>query len=95
MKRDRPDIASPAPSAAGANNRVAVGGYDASFGTYTVDEAAGSVTQRLVGSLSPGDVGKVATPEMRVQGNRLTIELAATSASGVPVTRTLVWVRSA
>lgn len=95
MKRDRSEIASPAPAAAGANNSVAVGGYDAYFGTYTVDEAAGSVTQRLVGSLSAGDVGKVVTREMRVEGDRLTIELATTSASGEPVTRVLVWVRAA
>jgi hypothetical protein len=73
---------------------VAVGGYDAYFGTYTVDEVAGTVTQQLVGALSPGDVGKVVTREVRIDDDRLTIELATSSADGEPLTRTLVWLRA-
>jgi len=60
-----------------------------------VDEASGSVTQVLYGALSPGDVGKTVTREMRVDGDTLTIELATTSGDGEPVTRTLIWRRSA
>ena len=95
MKRDRSGVAAAAPVSAGANNSAAVNGYDAYFGTYTVDEASASVTQRLDGALSPGDVGKVVTRQMRVEGDRLIIQLATTSADGDPVTRTLIWLRGA
>jgi len=95
MKRDRASSEAGALRQASANNSAAVNGYDAYFGKYTVDEASRSVTQVLEGSLSPGDVGKVVTREMRVDGDTLTIELATTSGDGEPVTRTLVWRRSA
>jgi hypothetical protein len=94
MKRDRTDGGTVASAATGSNNSVAVGGYDAYFGTYTVDEVAGTVTQQLVGALSPGDVGKVVTREVRIDDDRLTIELATSSADGEPLTRTLVWLRA-
>jgi hypothetical protein len=94
MKRDRRKAATAASAAPGSNNSVAVGGYDAYFGTYTVDQAAGTVTQQLVGALSPSDVGKVVTREMRIEGDRLTIELATSSDEGEPLTRTLVWLRA-
>jgi hypothetical protein len=93
MKRDRSEVVPGPMAATSLNNSVAVGGYDAYFGTYTVDDVTGSVTQRLVGALSPADIGKVVTREMRVEGDRLTIELA-TSAGGEPVTRTLIWTRA-
>lgn len=77
------------------NNSAAVNGYDAYFGTYTVDEASGSVTQVLEGALSPSDVGIIVTREMRVEEDRLIIRLATTSADGETITRTLIWLRSA
>jgi hypothetical protein len=95
MKRDRSSDEVGVTARAGLNNSAAVSGYDAYFGSYTVDEASGSVTQILQGSLSPGDVGKVVTREMRVDGDTLTIQLATTSGDGEPVTRTLIWRRSA
>ena len=95
MKRDRSSDAVAVTGRAGVNNSSAVNGYDAYFGSYTVDEASGSVTQVLHGALSRGDVGKVVTREMHVDGDTLTIELATTSADGEPVTRTLIWRRSA
>jgi hypothetical protein len=94
MKRDRADGATVASGAPGSNNSVAVGGYDAYFGTYTVDEVAGTVTQQLVGALSPGDVGKVVTRELRIERERLVIELATSGADGEPLTRTLIWARA-
>ena len=94
MKRDRSSDAVAATGPA-INNSAAVNGYDAYFGSYTVDEASSSVTQVLHGALSPGDVGKVVTRELQVDGDTLTIELATTSADGEPVTRTLIWRRSA
>jgi hypothetical protein len=94
MKRDREDSTSATTAAQGSNNSVAVGGYDAYFGTYTVDEVAGTVTQHLVGALSPGDVGKVVTRELRVEGERLIIELATSGTDGEPLTRALIWARA-
>jgi hypothetical protein len=101
MRRDRASAASAAvapaaaPAAPGGNNSTAVNGYDAYFGTYTVDEASGTVTQTLQGALSAGDVGKVVTREMRVTDGKLTIQLQTTNAGGEPVIRTLRWTRSA
>lgn len=94
MKRDRSGDEVVVNRQAGLNNSASVNGYDAYFGTYKVHEASGSVRQVLEGSLSPGDVGKVVTREMRVDGDTLTIELATTSGDGEPVTRRLVWRRS-
>ena len=62
---------------------------------HTVDEASGSVIQLLEGALSLSDVGKIVTREMRVEEDRLIIQLATTSADGEPITRTLSWLRSA
>ncbi|HVC76645.1 MAG TPA: lipocalin-like domain-containing protein [Candidatus Micrarchaeaceae archaeon] len=95
MKRDRSSGEGAVTIRAGANNSTAVNGYDAYFGNYTVDEGSGSVRTTLEGSLSPEDVGSVFTREMHVDGYTLTIKLATTSAGGEPVTRTLIWKRSA
>jgi len=97
MKRDR-QAAPPAhpPAASGApNNSRAVGGYDAYFGTYTVDDAAGTVTQRLEGALAAENVGLVLTRAMRVTGDELVIQLDTASVEGTPVVRTLRWTRAA
>jgi len=75
------------------NNTQAQGGYDAYFGTYTVDDPKGTVTQELLGSLSPGNVGMVLTRGMQVTGNSLVITLETTAADGTPVVRTLTWQR--
>ena len=95
MKRDRSTGVVVATGRASLNNSAAVNGYDAYFGTYTVDEASGSVTQLLEGALSPSDVGMIVTREMRIEEDRLIIRLATTSADGETITRTLIWLRSA
>jgi len=92
MKRDRsapsPDNPGPAP-----NNSRAQGGYDAYFGTYTVDDDQGTVTQRLIGALSRENVGAVLTRAMAVRGDTLHIELQTTAWDGTAITRTLRWTR--
>jgi hypothetical protein len=93
MKRDRSVAAAPDAASAGPNNSRARGGYDAYFGTYTVDDAQGTVTQRLVGALSPENVGLVLTRAMTVTGDELTIRLQTATASGEPIERTLRWRR--
>lgn len=92
MKRDRSAIAELVGGPA-KNNSRAKDGYDAYFGSYTVDDAAGTVTQKLAGALSKENVGHVLTREMTVEGDELKIELETTSVEGEPVTRTLRWKR--
>lgn len=93
MKRDRSATA-PTPVAMQAtNNSTAIGGYDAYFGSYTVD--GDLVTQRLVAALSAADVGKVVTREMHIEDGALVIRIELTAGDGVPVVRTLRWLREA
>ena len=92
MKRDRTAVPQAArPNA--ENNTQAQGGYDAYFGTYAVDDRTGTVTQRLMGSLSPANVGMVLTRAMEVREDILSITLETTAAEGTPVIRTLKWRR--
>jgi hypothetical protein len=92
MKRDRSSLAQDVPSNA-RNNTRAQGGYDAYFGTYSVDDANGTVTQHLMGALSQGNVGMTLTRAMSVRGDTLVIKLETTAADGASVTRTLTWRR--
>jgi hypothetical protein len=93
MKRDRSGPMEEDAVRAGSNNSRARGGYDAYFGAYTVDDERGTVTQRLLGALSPENVGHVLTRAMVVEGDELTIHLETESASGEAVMRTLIWRR--
>jgi lipocalin-like protein len=92
MKRDRSTLVADGPAGA-ANNTQAQGGYDAYFGSYTVDDSTGVVTQRLEGALSARNVGLVVSREMVVHSDTLVIKLATTAWDGTPVTRTLTWER--
>jgi hypothetical protein len=98
MKRDRAATAAtmsdaPRPATGTPNNSRAQGGYDAYFGTYTVDDQRGTVTQRLTGALSAENVGQVLTRAMVVNKDELTIALETVASDGTPVTRTLLWRR--
>lgn len=90
MKRDRSSIVDSTTS--GANNSRAIGGYDAYFGTYTVNDEDGTVTQVLRGSLSNENVGMTLTRAMTVVDDTLIIRLQTTS-GGETVTRELRWKR--
>jgi hypothetical protein len=92
MKRDRSG-ATPQVVGAASNNTQARGGYDAYFGTYTVDDATNVVTQQLLGSLSAANIGMVITRTMEVRGDNLVIRLGTNAFDGTPVTRTLTWRR--
>lgn len=92
MKRDRSVLAPDGPSG-GKNNSRAQGGYDAYFGTYTIDDEKGTVTQHLIGALSRENVGLVLTRAMHVQGDTLIITLETSAGDGIAVTRTLTWQR--
>lgn len=92
MKRDR-SVAIPDGPSGAKNNSRAQGGYDAYFGTYTVDDENGTVTQRLLGALSQENVGSVLTRAMEVHQDKLIIRLETTQGDGIAVTRTLTWNR--
>jgi hypothetical protein len=63
-------------------------GYDAYFGTYSIDENAGTLTTHLEGSISPANVGKIFVRDVRVVGNELIIQLNTTAVDGTAITRT-------
>ncbi len=93
MKRDR-SSAMEAPALIGQNNTTAIGGYDAYFGTYEVDETSGDVQTRLVGALSPSHVGATMIRNMKVEEGKLIIRLTTTTADDTQVHRTLTWERA-
>ncbi len=93
MKRDRSGGVEAPASSIVSNNSRAQGGYDAYFGTYAVEQDGRTVATRLVGTLSPENVGQVFRRKMSVEGDILIIELDTTTAAGEAVTRTLRWRR--
>jgi hypothetical protein len=93
MRRDRSVDVPDGPSGT-KNNSKAQGGYDAYFGTYTIDDDKGTVTQRLLGALSKENVGAVLTRAMDVEGDTLVIELETSAADGTTLKRTLTWRRA-
>ncbi|HVC28068.1 MAG TPA: lipocalin-like domain-containing protein [Gammaproteobacteria bacterium] len=95
MKRKRGPEPETVTTSAAPNNSRARGGYDAYFGTYTVNDTDGTVTQRLTGALSPENVGQVLTRGMSVTGDELLIRVDTASADGEPIVRTLRWKRVA
>ncbi len=92
MKRDRSDPSDSGLGPGGGNNSRVVGGYDAYFGTYTVDDERATVTQRLTAALAPENVGLELTRVMDVDGDDLTITIDMT-VGDEPVTRILRWRR--
>lgn len=70
------------------NARVILG-YDSYFGTYKVDEKAGTVTHHVDGSLFPEDLGSDWVRPFTLEGDTLTLRL--TSEDGL--TRALVFRR--
>ena len=95
MKRSATAIAAAPVSSHGApNNTRAVGGYDAYFGSYKVDDDKGLVTVTLAGALSRENVGMVLGREMAVEGDQLVIRVPTATAEGVAVLRTLTCKRA-
>jgi hypothetical protein len=77
-------------ASAEANNLAQISGYEAYFGRYEVDTAAGTVTHIVDGALSSSDAGRRLTRRVRLAGDTLTIQFEP----GAPGrTRTLVWQR--
>lgn len=55
------------------NNDYVRNGYEASFGSYTLDQAAHTVTHQVQGSITPGLVGKDLTRAYRFSNGHLII----------------------
>jgi hypothetical protein len=87
MKRDRSEEEDVPQRVQAKNNTAAVNGYDAYFGNYSVDEAAGTLATHLEGSISPINIGKTYVREVRVVNNELIIQLKTTAVDGTAITR--------
>jgi hypothetical protein len=93
MRLDRPmaiDCGTPGP--APRENSQSVNGYDAYFGTYTVDENRHTVTHRLEGALAAADVGKNLVREFQLSGDKLTVIVRTNSPKEKQI-RILTWER--
>jgi Lipocalin-like domain len=88
MKRDRSREENVPQPVQVKNNTVAVSGYQAYFGTYSIDEIAGTLTTHLEGSISPADVDSTYIRDVRVVDNELIIQLETTAVDGTAITRT-------
>jgi len=77
-----------------AKNARIVTGYDSYFGTFTVDDAAGTVTHHVEGSLFPEDLGKDFTRRFRLDGDTFELSFTSPDAGSGAITRTLVFQRA-
>src|SRR6185295_559241 len=68
MKRDRNADSITQATGAGQNNTSSVGGYDAYFATYQIDEETNQVAHTLVGSINPANIGMTVYRDLRVEG---------------------------
>jgi hypothetical protein len=93
MKRDRSSTPADQVFSPGQNNTNAIGGYDAYFGTYIINEATGNVTHTLIGAINPVNIGMTTSRSLRVEEDQLTLQLDTTTAQGEPIIRTLIWSR--
>ena len=93
MRLDRTQAISTPTNRQDAQNARIILGYDSYFGTFHVDDAAGTVVHNVVGSLFPEDIGKDFVRQLTVDGDRLTLGFTSKSPEGVDVTRTLVFGR--
>jgi len=67
-------------------------GYEAYFGTYTIDETNHTVTHHVEGALAAADVGKSLVRNFQVSGEKLTIVVRTSSPKEKQI-RTLAWER--
>ena len=93
MRQDRREAISTPSNAQEARNARVVLGYDSYFGTFRLNDAAGTVIHHVEGSLFPEDLGKDFERKLTVEGDRLTLGFTSKSAEGVDVTRALVFRR--
>jgi hypothetical protein len=88
MKRDRSLHEDQSQRAPTKNNTAGVNGYDGYFGTYSVDQKAGTIITRIEGSIAPDNIGSTYVRDARVVANELIIQLQTTAVDGTAITRT-------
>lgn len=94
MRRDRTGpISTPSNPRDRANPR-AVLGYDAYFGRFTVNEAEGTITHHVEGSLFPEDLGSDFKRFFTIDGDTFTLGFTSQLPDGSAIIRTLVFRRS-
>ena len=93
MNRDRSGAVDVVDAGPQANNSAAVNGYDAYFGTYSVDEEQGAIEVHLEGSITPENTGQAFTRTVRASDRQLLIRLDSSTDDGTPITRTLTFER--
>lgn len=76
-----------------ANNSSAVGGFDAYFGRYWIDESGEAIVVHLEGSITPANTGQEFTRITRASDGQLLIRLDTSTDDGTPITRTLTFKR--
>jgi Lipocalin-like domain len=75
--------------------KAAVSGYEAYFGTYSVDLERRAVTHRLQGSLFPNWVGGEQVRFFELEGATLTLRAPPVAYAGATLTGALIWTRVA
>jgi hypothetical protein len=70
-------------------------GCVAYYGVYVVDEAQGTVTHKVQGSLFPNWTGTDQVRRFRFEGNRLILSTPPIKTAGREITGMLVWEREA
>lgn len=74
--------------------KAAFDGYNAYFGTYTVDETASTIRHHVVANLFPNAVGTEFVRKFKLDGDRLSLELPPMQIQGEQRTVRLVWQRA-
>jgi hypothetical protein len=89
MRQQRAQAIGVPPNPQDAANPRIVLGYDAYFGTFSVNEADATITHHVEGSLFPEDLGKDFRRSFRIEGGTFTLSFTSKSPEGFDVTRTL------
>jgi hypothetical protein len=89
MRQDRAQAITTPSNPRDANNQRVVLGYDSYFGTFQLNESAGTITHHVEGSLFPEDLGKDFVRSFSLDGDTFTLSFTSKSADGSDVTRTL------
>jgi hypothetical protein len=92
MRQDRAQAISVPSNPQDAKNARVILGYDSYFGSFRLNEAAGTVIHHVEGSLFPEDLGKDFERLLTVDGDRLTLGFTSKTPEG-DVVRTLVFRR--
>jgi len=77
----------------GEEIRKAFEGYQAYFGTYSIDEKESSITHYVIGSVFPNLTGKPIKRFYELDGSTLTLKTPPMKMGGEIVTGILVWTK--